>query len=184
MVFKQTANSSVKRAVLSIAVDAAVVNGAELPRGWKCQPTCPDCAVVILEHLGTNVLTRKLRVLGEFSVFQTHKSFRGANPKRPVVCGEQAENTVGREMLTRRRLPDNTPDAIEAHQAELRTQPEITIGRLRNGEDGAFNKAVADLPPHVRVLADIECRVQRERTRTTGQQQTEHDRAYRDWASS
>ena len=169
MIFKQAANSTVKRAVLSIAVDAAIVNGAELPGGWKRQPTGPDSAFVILEHLGTNVLARKLRVLGEFSVLPTHKSLRGANPKGAVVRGQQAENAAGRETLTRWRLPGDASDAIEAHQAELRTQPEIPVGRLGNGEDGAFNKAVADLPRHVRVLADVECRVQRERTGTAGQ---------------
>ena len=91
---------------------------------------------------------------------------------------------AGREMLTRWRLPGDASDAIEAHQAELRTQPEIPVGRLGNGEDGAFNKAVADLPRRMGVLTDVQRRIQRDRTGTAGQQHTEHDRACRDGASS
>ena len=53
---------------------------------------------------------------------------------------------VMRETLARWRLPGDSPDAIEAHQAELRTQPEIPVGRLGNREDGAFDEAVAHFP--------------------------------------
>src|SRR5262249_25601754 len=101
VIFKETAHSIIKRAVLPIAVDAAIMNGAELPGGWRRQPTGPDSAFVILEHGGTNVLARKLLVLGELSVLPTHKPFRGANPKSAVVRSEQAENAAGRETLTR-----------------------------------------------------------------------------------
>jgi hypothetical protein len=59
-------------------------------------------------------------------------------------------------MLTRRRLPWDDPDAIEAKQAEFGTEPEIAIGRLSNCVDDAFEEAVADLPRCVRVLTDVE----------------------------
>jgi hypothetical protein len=61
-------------------------------------------------------------------------------------------------MLTRRRLPWNTPNAIEAKQAEFSTEPEIAVACLGNRvrRDDAFEEAVADLPRSVRVLADIE----------------------------
>ena len=146
MILKQAVNSIAKGAVLSIAVDAAIANGAQLPGGRGRQPAGPNGAFMILDHLRTNVLTCKLRVLGELSVLPTHKPFRGADPKSAVVRGEQAENAAGREMLTRWRLPGDSPDAVEAHQAELRTQPKIPVGRLGNGEDGTFHKAVAHLP--------------------------------------
>lgn len=48
------------------------------------------------------------------------------------------------------------PDAIEENQAEVRTKPEITVGRLRDGVDDAFEEAVADRPRRVRVLTDVE----------------------------
>jgi len=60
------------------------------------------------------------------------------------------------EMLARWRLPWDEPNAIEANQAKFRAQPEITVGRLSNGRDGAFEKAVADGPRVVGVLIDVE----------------------------
>ncbi len=78
-------------------------------------------------------------------------------------------------MLIRWRLPGDVPDTIEAKQAEFRAQPEITVGRLGNGVDGAFGKAVADLPRRVRVLADVQRRIQRERARAPRQQYAQRD---------
>jgi hypothetical protein len=72
-------------------------------------------------------------------------------------------------MLIRRRLPRHVPDTVEAKQAEFRAQPEITVGRLSNGLDCPFGKALADLPSRVRVLTDIQRRIQRERARAQKQ---------------
>ena len=73
-------------------------------------------------------------------------------------------------MLVRWRLPGDGPHAIESKQAEVRAQPEKTVGRLSNGADAAFEKTLADLPRRVRVLAHIQRRIQRERARTPRQQ--------------
>ena len=77
-----------------------------------------------------NILSGKFRVLSQLAVLPTCKPFIGANPKTPIARGEQASNVAAGEMLTRRRLPWDEPNAIEAKQAEFRAQPEITVGRL------------------------------------------------------
>jgi hypothetical protein len=63
------------------------------------------------------------------------------------------------ERTTRCWLPRNRSNAVEANQAEFGAQPEITVRRLRNCVDEAFEKAVADRPRSVRVLIDVQSRV-------------------------
>jgi hypothetical protein len=62
-------------------------------------------------------------------------------------------------MLTCGRPPRDRSNAVEVEQAGFRTEPEISVGRLSNGGDGAFEKAAADRPRVVRVLIDVERRV-------------------------
>ena len=78
-------------------------------------------------------------------------------------------------MLARGGLPGDASNAIEAKQAEFRAQPEITVGRLRDRLDGAVGKAFADLPRRVRVLIDVERRVQSESTAATRQEKAQRD---------
>jgi hypothetical protein len=59
-------------------------------------------------------------------------------------------------MLTRRGLPWDDPDAVEAKHAEFGAEPEIAVGRLSNCVDDAFGKPVADPPRSVRVLTEVE----------------------------
>src|SRR5262249_27964710 len=122
----------------------------------------------------------------QLAVLPACQSFKGANPERPVARGEQANNKAAGELLTRWHLPRNGPDTIEAQQAEFSTEPEITVGRLGNGGDPALGKAGADLPRGVRVLADVELGIQRERARTCRQQHDSQQNAQRDnvWYSS
>ena len=68
----------------------------------------------------------------------------------------QGSNVVAGEMLTRRRLPGNSADAIETQQSGLRRQPEVTVRGLSNFVDRARGKTLADCPRCVCVLADIE----------------------------
>jgi|SRR5215471_15208069 len=124
---------------------------------------------MIFDDCCTNSFAGKLLVLSEFSVFPICQSFRSTDPKRPVASAEQAENSAGRELLTRRWLPGNGPDAIKAKQTKLGTQPEIPVGCLSDRADDAFGKAVADLPRRVRVLANVKVWIQSERTREAGQ---------------
>jgi len=73
-------------------------------------------------------------------------------------------------LLTRWRLPWDAPNTIEAKQPEFRAEPEITVGRLSNCLDGAFEKAFADRPRGVLVLIDIERWVQGGSTTAARQQ--------------
>src|SRR5260370_34047456 len=116
----------------------SLLNRAQPPGSGKRQPAGPYRAFMILKDCCTNQLSSQRRVLSQLAVLPTCKSFGGTNPKSPVSRGEQAENTAGREMLTRWRLPGDGPDTIEAQQPEFRTQPEITVGRLDNCANGSF----------------------------------------------
>jgi hypothetical protein len=166
-VLVQLEDSEAETTVLSEALDVAVVNSAKPSSGHAKRPH-PDRTVTILDQRAYN-LSIKLMVLSELAALPAHQSFTGANPKGPVARGEQTPNLVGGQLV-RRRLPGDGPDAIEAKQAEFSTQPEITVGRLRDGVDNAFGKAVADPPRGVRVLADVKRWILRERERTPRQQ--------------
>src|SRR5260370_11244890 len=126
----------------------------------------------------------KLGVLRELAALPTGKPFRGANPKGPVARGDQTPDLIGREMLVGRRLPGNVSDTIETEQAKLGSQPEIAVGCLGEGENGAFGKALADSPRRVRVLADVQCRIQRERAGASRQQNPGQHTAHRESVSS
>src|SRR5262249_20025979 len=106
-----------------------------------------------------NKLSCKLRVLGEPAVLPTCHTFVGAYPKHSIARGEQFHRHTGREMLIWWWLPGNVPDSVEAQQAKLRGQPEITVGSLGYGADSAFGKPVADLPRRVCVLTDVQRRI-------------------------
>jgi len=100
----------------------------------------------------------------------TCQPLRRANPKTPIARDEQASNITAGEMLTRRRLPGDCPHPIETKQAKFGTQPDITIGSLSNRRDPAFDKSISDRPGSVRILTDVERRVQRGSTRAARQQ--------------
>jgi hypothetical protein len=109
-----------------------------------------------------NLKSIKLCVLSQLAVFPTYKPFSSANPKRSIARGEQPFNIAARELLSRRGLPGNAPNSIEAKQAELRPEPQITVGRLSDRSDEAIRNAIARRPRRVRVLADMERWIQRE----------------------
>ena len=113
------------------------------------------------------------------AVLPTGQPLTGPDPERAVARGEQAVNLAGGEMLIRWRLPGDSSDPIEANEGVLRSQPEIAVGRLGNRGDGAFGKALADLPRRVRVLTDVERRIERERTRAPRQQQAREQHSIR-----
>jgi hypothetical protein len=78
-------------------------------------------------------------------------------------------------MLAGLRLPRDEPIAIEAKQAGFGTNPEVTVGGLRNGVDAALEKAFADHPGFVRVLIDVERWVQRPSWRAASQKHYQSD---------
>src|SRR5215467_6596726 len=100
--------------------------------------------------------------MSQFSVLPTDKAFYGTNPERPIARSEQTTNVVRRQALIPRWLPLEVPDPIEAKQAQLRTQPKISVRRLGDRHDLGLRKAFIEFPRLVRVLTDVECRIQRE----------------------
>jgi hypothetical protein len=140
--------------VLSIASGGAALYRAKLP-GRGPERADPYRSFPILqERLDT--LSGKVGVLSYPAIFPTGKPVVGANPKTAITPGDQFSNPAVREILTRRRLPRNTPHSIETKQAKFRAQPEITVGRLGNRGDTASEKAFADRPIVVSVLIDVE----------------------------
>src|SRR5262249_4081750 len=145
--------------IVSIALDAALPNRAESSAGLHAGP---NRSFMILEK-PDNALPAKLRIPGELAVSPACKSFGCSNPELSVAGYEQAPNIVAGELLTGWWHPCVGLNSIEAEQAELRPQPEITIRRLGDCVDQAFEEAVADFPRRMSVLADLQSRVQRER---------------------
>src|SRR5262249_47881870 len=84
------------------------------------------------------------------------------------------------EMFASWRLPGDGANTIEAQQPKLRTQPEITVRRLGNRADDTFGKAVADPPRGVRVLTNVQRRIQRQHRRTPRQQHPNQQQAARE----
>src|SRR5208337_2600308 len=66
------------------------------------------------------------------------------------------------ELLTRGWWPGDTAITVETKQSEFRAEPEIPIGRLGHRVDVTEREPVPDGPRGMRVLADIERRVQRQ----------------------
>ena len=71
------------------------------------------------------------------AVPQDHESAKRANPKTAVAGDEQAIDVLIGELLTRRWVPGEKANAIEAKQPEFGSQPEIPIGRLGHRVDVA-----------------------------------------------
>jgi len=97
-----------------------------------------------------------------------------ANPKTSIARDEEASNNVAGETLIASRLPRDGSNAIEAKQAEIRAQPEVTVGGLRDCVDSASGKPFAGLPRRVRILTDVERWVQRGSTKAARQQYAKH----------
>jgi hypothetical protein len=58
-------------------------------------------------------------VSNQLATIPGHKASKRANPKSAVARDEQAVDVFVREMLTRRWLPGDAVNAIEAKQAEF-----------------------------------------------------------------
>src|SRR6202030_2569028 len=72
-----------KDSVVSIALDAALPNRAQLSRR-TCISAGPERPFPILEER-KNISSIKLCVLGELAVLPTCQPFEGANPQRPIA---------------------------------------------------------------------------------------------------
>jgi hypothetical protein len=134
-------------------MSAAILNRAEPSTGAQISAG-PHRSLTILKERA-DFLAGELRIVSQLPVFPTSKPFRSTNPKASITPGEQDLNVAVGEMLTGWRLPLDGPNAIEANQAEFRTKPKITVGRLCHRVDEAFKKTFADCPRFVRVLINV-----------------------------
>jgi hypothetical protein len=66
----------------------------------------------------------------------TQTTFR-ADPQAPIACAQKRSDTRGRQMVSIRRSPRNESNAIEAHQSDPRSDPQITIRGLCNSNRSA-----------------------------------------------
>src|SRR5262249_45316927 len=137
----------------------------------------------ILENL-EDVVPGKLGIQLQLAITPARKPVCRSDPERPVAGSEQAPDVAGGERLAWWRLPGAIPDAVEAQQAGRRPQPEITVWRVGDGANEALREAVADLPCRVRVLADVERRIQGEDARARCEQRSRQEGAQPDGASS
>src|ERR1051326_8718522 len=109
-----------------------------------------------------DVISGELRILRKLSFFPSRQPFRSADPERAVARSEHTRNGARGEMPILWRLPCDTPDTVEAKQSEIRAEPEITVGCLRNAVDRAVEKALAGCPCRVRILTNVQRRIQSE----------------------
>src|SRR6516164_3601896 len=116
-VFEQTDDSWSKAAILSVALDGALLYFAE-PTGRNAVGASPDHALAVLKESKNDQL-RQLMVKGELAILPTCKPFRSANPECAVPRGEQGANVARGKILTMRWLPGQRPVSIEEHQTEL-----------------------------------------------------------------
>jgi hypothetical protein len=131
--------------------------------------TDPYRAFAILEKLGDHPVPQ-LRGAREPAPAPTTEPFQRADPESPIARGKQAGDEVGGELLILGRLPGDGPDAIETKEAELRAQPKVAVRRLSDRGDRSLGKTLPDLPRRVRVLADVQRRIEREQARTPRQE--------------
>src|SRR5262249_32132290 len=143
--------------LLSLALDFACFDGTK-PSTYGGPD--PDRSIAILRGRKNN-LSGKFQVLRELAVFPTGEPLQGANPQSPVECNQQAGD-VSRWELPLLRLPRHSPDAVEPEEAELRAEPEVAIGCLSDRVDRAAKEPVANPPRGVRVLAEVQRRIERE----------------------
>jgi hypothetical protein len=101
--------------------------------------------------------------VAEFAAVPTGKPAIGTNPKGAVPSHRQRPDQLAGKTFTARRRPLDWTDAVEANQSELGTDPEVTIRGLSKRVGNAPEKASTDCPGVVRVLIDIERRVQSKR---------------------
>jgi hypothetical protein len=160
----QSEDAAVNSPHLRVAPDAAIPNFAEFSIEG---PTCagPYRALIVFNQ-SKDMQSSQLRVLRELAVLPTYEPTPRTDPKSPVTRHDQFCDGVGREVLIWLWLPKYVADAIEAIQAKGCSQPEVTVGCLRDCDNGAFGKSVPDLPDRMRVLADVQRRIQSERTRS------------------
>src|SRR4029453_14832915 len=160
VVLIQRGHSGAETAVLSVALGLAALDPAKSSHG-RPRASCPERSFAVLEQR-FDTLAVKLRVASQPVVFPACKPSSGPDPKTTVARGTQTPDVAARQIRPVWWQPRDAPHSIEPTQAGIGADPEITTGCLRDGKDDALEEPVSDLPCGVRILADVESRVERE----------------------
>ena len=169
-VFIQGDYKFAEASALPVTLHMIAVNGAEPALRFPGPARSPHRSFVILQER-EDIFSVKFRVVGQLAVLPTGQPFTGSYPKPAISRGYHAPNRPAGEMLRIRRLPWRASHTVESLQAKCGTEPQVAVGRLRNGVDRAFEKTLADRPCFVLVLIDIEGRIQAERPRARNRKQ-------------
>ena len=169
----QRGHSGAEKAVLSVALGLAALDRAESSHGTR-RASGPERSFAVLEQR-FDLLAVELRVSSQPAVFPAGKPSSGPDPKTTVARDTQTPDVAAGQTRPRWWLPRGAPHSIEPTQAGIGADPEITIRCLRDGKGDALEEPVADLPCGVRVLADVETRVEREGTQRALQENAGRD---------
>src|SRR5262249_10271192 len=93
-----SANSRTETSVPAVALNAAIVNRAQLTESRKPKSADPYCSFMILEEV-LNDQSGKLWILLEFAVLPAGEPLRCPNPKCSIAPREQTPYRVREKML-------------------------------------------------------------------------------------
>ena len=179
-VLRQTPDERAEPAVLQVTLRPSAANFAQL--AFLRERAGPHRSVAVFEQ-GCHEDLVELRIVGQLGAIPANKTREGADPERSIARHQQAVGFVG-ELLTCGRLPASEVKAIETKQSEFPAEPQIAVGCLGHREDGAQRVSVPDGPRGVRVLADLQRRVEREGGRVRNKQCRDQHQAGHDHVSS
>ena len=148
-------------AIITRALHACGPNRAQ-PCMGNAEGAGPNRSLAVLEQRQDIVLTY-LGVPIQLSVFPACQSFQRPDPEGTVTGGDQGPDICAWELITGRSNPRDESNTIESDQAELSTEPQITIGRLCNRANTSLQAATLNGPCCVAILAQFEGRIRRER---------------------
>src|SRR5262249_39053845 len=112
--------------IVNLALQFFAPRKAEFSTRRKLQAAGPNRAIVVLKQAQNQLV--KFGVGCQLLILPTRQSLVSSNPQSSIACGEQAEYCTSGELLSRRRLPRHRPHTIKANQAEIRSEPEISVG--------------------------------------------------------
>ena len=151
-------------AITGGAFAADCAEGSRRPR----ETAHPHGSGAILQQR-ENSAARKRRIFSQLTVLPTHQPIEGADPEGPVACRQEGSHRGARKLLPWRKRQRHRPNTVESNDTALRSEPEITVRRLRDCVDRALHEPIAIGPCGMCVLTYIQRRIQRKSMRTPEQ---------------
>src|SRR5262249_57812384 len=126
------------------ALDRSCADRAQ-QSGIRPRRAYPQRAVAVLVERMDDAAVQ-LRVGQELSAVPGRQPAERTDPERAVAGDEERSYEIGGKRSAVRWHPRNGAHAIEAQQAELGPEPQVTVGRLRKCDRLAFGETFADSP--------------------------------------